>query len=158
MNWHVNCLEMMPMLLTFREFQSELSGHHALVRLDNMTVVAYINPLITVASPSPPSMGAVQSLISENVPGSMNIGTDIPSRNRPSKGEWRLHPQAVRMIWSNFGQAEVDLFCIERELPMLYVLLQRTISPPVAFSVPLHLSSSSSAPSGHQPNQGDARF
>lgn len=43
MNLHINCLEMMAMLLAFREFQSELRGHHALVQLDNMTVVAYIN-------------------------------------------------------------------------------------------------------------------
>ncbi|KAL0185567.1 hypothetical protein M9458_017237, partial [Cirrhinus mrigala] len=25
-------------------------------------------------------------------------------------GEWRLHPQSVQLIWSQFGQAHVDLF------------------------------------------------
>lgn len=28
-------------------------------------------------------------------------------------GEWRLHPQTVKWIWSLFGEAEVDLFASE---------------------------------------------
>ncbi len=30
--------------------------------------------------------------------------------NRIPQGEWRLHPESVRMIWTRYGKAEVDLF------------------------------------------------
>lgn len=29
-----------------------------------------------------------------------------------SPGEWKLHPQVVKEVWSWFGKAEVDLFAI----------------------------------------------
>lgn len=41
------------------------------------------------------------------------IGEDMLSHGAPPPGEWRLHPQAVNMIWHSFGQADVDLFAME---------------------------------------------
>ncbi len=32
------------------------------------------------------------------------------SRKGIPQGEWRLHPESVRMIWTRYGAAEVDLF------------------------------------------------
>lgn len=43
MDWHINHLEIMAVILAFREFRAELKGHHVLVRLDNSTVVALVN-------------------------------------------------------------------------------------------------------------------
>lgn len=43
LNWHINCLEMMAVLLAFKEFQPELRGNHVLFWSNNMTVVNYIN-------------------------------------------------------------------------------------------------------------------
>ncbi|KAG1929054.1 hypothetical protein F2P79_023151 [Pimephales promelas] len=35
----------------------------------------------------------------------------------PRPGEWRLHPQAVQLIWRAFGAAQIDLFASPVSLP-----------------------------------------
>ncbi len=44
------------------------------------------------------------------MPGHLNQGADILSRQGPRPVEWRLHPDVVCQIWRMFGQAQVDLF------------------------------------------------
>ncbi|CAM4654716.1 unnamed protein product [Leuciscus chuanchicus] len=39
-----------------------------------------------------------------------DLRADTLSRQGPRPGEWRLHPEAVELIWREFGQAQVDLF------------------------------------------------
>ncbi len=43
-------------------------------------------------------------------PRSPELGADILSRKGFPQGEWRLHPESVRMIWTRYGRADVDLF------------------------------------------------
>ncbi len=43
-------------------------------------------------------------------PRSPELGADILSRKGIAQGEWRLHPESVRMIWTRYGRVEVDLF------------------------------------------------
>ncbi len=50
------------------------------------------------------------SLRAVYIPGHLNVGADILSRQGPRPGEWRLHPEVVKQIWRVFGQAQVDLF------------------------------------------------
>lgn len=57
------------------------------------------------------------------------------------------------MIWSVFGQVEGGPLCIRGELPLPDVLFEGK-GRVCAFFVPLCLCASSSAPSGHQSNQG----
>lgn len=47
------------------------------------------------------------------MPGLLNQGVDMLSRNNVAPGEWRLHPQMVQMIRSVVGKAEADLFVSE---------------------------------------------
>ncbi len=44
------------------------------------------------------------------IPGLLNRGADMLSRKGMPQGEWRLHPESVRMIWNRYGRAVVDLF------------------------------------------------
>jgi len=44
------------------------------------------------------------------IPGVQNQGADILSRQGLRAGEWRLHPEMVKLIWERFGPMEVDLF------------------------------------------------
>ncbi len=53
------------------------------------------------------------SLNTTHVPGKMNHGADMLSRNNVSSGEWMLHPLVVQKIWEVFGRARVDLFASE---------------------------------------------
>ncbi len=51
----------------------------------------------------------LRSLRAIHIPGVFNQVADQLSRAAFS-GEWRLHPQAVHLIWSRFGVPQVDLF------------------------------------------------
>ncbi len=43
------------------------------------------------------------SLRAVYIPGHLNVGADILSRQGPRPGEWRLHPEVVKQIWRVFG-------------------------------------------------------
>ncbi len=50
------------------------------------------------------------SLRAVQIPGHLNMGADILSRQGLRPGEWMLHPEVVKQIWRVLGQAQVDLF------------------------------------------------
>ncbi len=51
----------------------------------------------------------LRSLRAIHIPGVFNRGADELSR-AALPGQWRVHPQAVQLIWGRFGAAQVDLF------------------------------------------------
>ncbi len=57
----------------------------------------------------PPPPKHLRSLRAIHIPGVFNRAADELSR-AALPGEWRLHPQAVQLIWGRFGAAQVDLF------------------------------------------------
>ncbi|KAL0161496.1 hypothetical protein M9458_045221, partial [Cirrhinus mrigala] len=61
---------------------------------------------VTTCPPSPP----LESEVAIHIPGELNHAADALSRQLTLPGEWRLHPQVVQLIWSRFGEAQVDLF------------------------------------------------
>ncbi len=60
-----------------------------------------------------------------HIPGHLNMGADILSRQGPRPGEWMLHPEVVKQIWRVFGQAQVDLFATQEtaQCPLWYSLI-----------------------------------
>ncbi len=113
-----------------------------LVRTDNTAVVSYINhqgglrshPLYRLAHQILVwSQGKLLSLRAVYIPGNLNVGADIPSRQGPWPGEWMLLNKVVKQIWRVFGQAQVDLFATQES----------------AMSPLVHSSSSSSAGAGY---------
>ncbi|XP_056608266.1 uncharacterized protein LOC130425869 [Triplophysa dalaica] len=117
--WHINCLELMAVSLALHTFQSRLEKKHVLIRTDNMSVVSYINRQGGVRSGTLFKQAAslllwadrhLLSVRAAHIPGRLNCGADMLSREGLPHGEWRLHPDSVRSIWERFGTAEVDLF------------------------------------------------
>ncbi len=51
-----------------------------------------------------------KSLRAVHIPGQLNHAADALSRQLTFPGEWRLHPETIRLIWSRFREAQVDLF------------------------------------------------
>ncbi len=47
------------------------------------------------------------------MPGKINQGADMLSRNNVSSEEWTPHPLAVQKIWEVFGRARVGIFASE---------------------------------------------
>ncbi|KAI2668660.1 hypothetical protein H4Q32_005425 [Labeo rohita] len=52
----------------------------------------------------------LKSLRAVHIPGELNRAADQLSRQSTHPGEWRLHPETVQLIWSHFGEAQIDLF------------------------------------------------
>ncbi|KAI2645832.1 ORF V: Enzymatic polyprotein [Labeo rohita] len=117
--WHINCLELLAVLLALRRFHPMIRGKHVLVRSDNTATVAYINHQGGVRSFRMSQLARhlllwsqhrLKSLRATHIPGEANRVADSLSRQVSLGGEWRLHPQSVQLIWDRFGQAQVDLF------------------------------------------------
>ncbi|XP_053092882.1 LOW QUALITY PROTEIN: uncharacterized protein LOC113526632 [Pangasianodon hypophthalmus] len=122
LTWHINCLEMLAVLLALKHFLPDLRGRHVLVRTNNTAVAYYINHqgglrsrlLYRLALQILVwSQGKLLSLRAAYIPGRLNTGADALSRQGPIPGEWRLHPEVVERIWRVFGRAQVDLFATQ---------------------------------------------
>ncbi len=117
--WHINCLELWAVHLALRQFRPLLLGKHVLVRTDNTAAVSYINWLGGIRSHCMSQLARhlllwshtqFKSLRAVHIPGQLNRAADALSRQLTFPGEWRLHPETIRLIWSRFGEAQVDLF------------------------------------------------
>ncbi|XP_053095546.1 uncharacterized protein LOC113539310 [Pangasianodon hypophthalmus] len=53
--------------------------------------------------------GKLLSLRAVYIPGHLDMGADILSRQGPRPGEWRLPPEVVKQIWRVFGLAQNEL-------------------------------------------------
>ncbi|KAL0152512.1 hypothetical protein M9458_052235 [Cirrhinus mrigala] len=109
-------LELLAVFLALRRFRRMV---HELVRTDNMATVAYINHqggLRSRCMSQLPrhlllwSLKWLKSLRAVHIPGELNRAADALSCQLTLPGEWRLHPQVVQLIWSRFGEAQIDLF------------------------------------------------
>ncbi len=106
------------MHLALRQFRPLLLGKHVLVRMDNTAAVSYINRLGGIRSHRMSQLARhllwshtqFKSLRAVHIPGQLNRAADALSRQLTFPGEWRLHPETIRLIWSRFGEAQVDLF------------------------------------------------
>ncbi len=105
--------------LALRQFRPLLLGKHVLVRTDNTAAVSYINRLGGIRSHRMSQLARhlllwshtqFKSLRAVHIPGQLNRAADALSRQLTFPGEWRLHPETIRLIWSRFGEAQVDLF------------------------------------------------
>ncbi len=117
--WHINCLELWAVHLALRQFRPLMLGKHVLVRTDNTAAVSYINRLGGIRSHRMSQLARhlllwshmqFKSLRAVHIPGQLNRAADVLSRQLTFPGEWRLHPETIRLIWSRFGEAQVDLF------------------------------------------------
>ncbi|KAI2655010.1 ORF V: Enzymatic polyprotein [Labeo rohita] len=119
LQWHINCLELLAVLLALRRFRPMLRHKHVLVRTDSTATVAYINHQGGLRSRRMSQLARhlllwsqtwLKSLRAVHIPGELNRAADQLSRQSTHPGEWRLHPQVVQLIWSHFGEAQIDLF------------------------------------------------
>ncbi|KAL0193781.1 hypothetical protein M9458_012077, partial [Cirrhinus mrigala] len=109
LHWHINCLELLAVLLALRRFRPLIQGKHVLVRSDNTTTVAYINHQGGVRSFCVSQLARHLLLWSQHRLLANRMAKSL-SRQVSLGGEWRLHPESVQLIWDRFGQAQVDLF------------------------------------------------
>ncbi len=101
---HINCLEMLAVCQPCQFFLPYIQRHHVLIRSDSRSVVSYINHQGGLVSERLCMLANnllvwtqnnLRSLKAMHVPGKMNQGADMLSRNNVSSEEWTLHPLAV---------------------------------------------------------------
>ncbi len=118
--------------LALRPFRPLLLGKFVLVCMDNTASVSYINRLGGIRSHRMSQLAShlllwsptqFKSLRAVHIPGKLNRAADALSRQLSFPGEWQLHPEMIRLIWSRFREAQVDLFACPRVLPLPAVLL-----------------------------------
>ncbi|XP_051528310.1 uncharacterized protein LOC127425963 [Myxocyprinus asiaticus] len=113
LHWHINCLELLAILLTLQRFRPLIQGKHVLVQTDNTTMVAYVNRQGGLRSRCMSqltrrlllwSQQHLKSLQATHIPGNLNTTVAAPSQQVTHRGEWRLHLQVVQLIWSRFDR------------------------------------------------------
>ncbi len=125
LTWHINCREMLAVIRALKHFLPELRDRHVLGSTDNTAVVFYINhqgglrsrPLYKLAHRILVwSQDKLLSLRAVHIPGHLNMGADILSRQQPRVGEADME---------SFGQAQVDLFATRQtsHCPLWFSLL-----------------------------------
>ncbi|KAI2647480.1 ORF V: Enzymatic polyprotein [Labeo rohita] len=104
LHWHINCLELLAVLLALRRFRPMIQGKHVLVRSDNTATVAYINHQGGVRSFHMSQLARhlllwsqhrLKSLRATHIPGEANRMADSLSQQVSLGSKWRLHPQSV---------------------------------------------------------------
>ncbi len=107
--WHINYLELWAVHLALQQFWPLLLGKHVLVRTDNTVAVSYINRLGGIRSHRMSQLARhlllwshtqFKSLRAVHIPGKLNHAANALSRQLTFPGEWRLHPETIRLIWS----------------------------------------------------------
>ncbi len=108
LTWHINCREMLAVFRALKHFLPDLRDRHVLGSTDNTAVVFYINHqgglrsrlLYKLAHRILVwSQDKLLSLRAVHIPGHLNMGADILSRQGPRPGKWMLHPELVKQIW-----------------------------------------------------------
>ncbi|KAI2668821.1 Transposon Ty3-G Gag-Pol polyprotein [Labeo rohita] len=133
LDWHINCLELMAVFLALKYFLHQLRGCHVLVRVDNTAAVSYLNHQGGLRSRNLNRIARqiflwaqdkFLSLRAVYIPGQWNVGADLLSRQTLPTGEWKLHPEVVKQIWTRFYEAEVDLFASQQtaQCPLYFSL------------------------------------
>ena len=135
-------------MLVLQHCKPLIQGKQVLVRSDNHTTVAYINRQGGVRSIAWLTAAEnlwlwvsqiVLSLRALHIPGRENRGADLMSRGGPLPDEWRLHPEVVKQVWTQFGRAEVDLFANRRNSHCaLWFSLARWDNPPLGVDTFAH--------------------
>jgi len=117
--FHINCLELPAATLAVQTFAKSKTGLSILIRIDNTTVVAYINHLGGTASRELVTltrdlwMWCLERNIyitAQHLPGAQNTTADAESRSLKDRADWKLNPVIFQRIDHTFGPLEIDLF------------------------------------------------
>ncbi len=103
-------------VLSSKDFRPQLELRHVLIRTDKH-VCGFVHKSVQGIRSNKHAANLLLcadrhflSIRAAHIPSLLNHRADMLSRKGIPQGEWRLHPESVRMIWTPYGAAEVDLF------------------------------------------------
>lgn len=161
LDWHINCLELMAVFLALKYFLHQFRGCHVLVRVDNTSTVSCINHQGGLRSRNLNKIAKqiflwaqdkFLSLRAVYIPGHLNVGADLLSRQTLPTGEWK--PRGSETDLEKILQIGGGPLRLPSDSAMSPLLLSESPSPPgsgcdsahMAHNAPVCVSSSFSAP------------
>lgn len=116
---HINYLELLAAFLALKTFASTTQSQAILLRIDNVTAIAFLNRMGGTHSMQLSEL-AVQIwrwclernifIHAEHLPGRENVRADWQSRHASDCSDWRLHPSVFRQLQDRVGPFSIDLF------------------------------------------------
>ena len=116
---HINYLELLAAFLALKTFATNLHHKTILLRLDNMTAIAFLNRMGGTHS-VPLCNLAVQIwkwclernvfIHAEHLPGKLNVRADWHSRHVQDCSDWQMHPMIFQQLQDRLGPFSIDLF------------------------------------------------
>ena len=154
----INYLELLASFLGLQTFASSKRKTAVLLRLDNVTAIAYLNKM---GGPHSPTLSRLAVRIwewcirkemiihAEHLPGKENVRADWESRHISDCSDWMLDRAMFEVLDQNYGPFSMDLFA-SRDEPSASHLWQLETRPdgmgsgctlsPVGRAQPLHVS------------------
>ena len=128
---HINSLEMLAAFYAIKAFIKNCQGISVLLRMDNMSVVTYVNrmggtrsPLLTAQAIDLWSWCLQRKITvaAQYIPGPENVTADYLSRHLRDRTDWVLEPTIFNCINSQLGPLQVDLFAtrFSKQLPRFF--------------------------------------
>ena len=116
---HINFLELKGAFFALRSFTSEMKDSYILLRLDNVTAIAFLNKMGGTHSQDLSDL-AVETwrwclqrgivIHAEHLPGKENVEADWESRHVHDSSDWRLDRQVFLELENRLGPFSIDLF------------------------------------------------
>ena len=124
-------IELLAAFLALQSFAKHSSSLTIQMKMDNVTVVTYINKLGGTHSPILCQLAltiwewSLQRnifLVAEHLPGKENVAADQESRVMKDRCDWMLNPVVFNQIQQVMGAVQIDLFAsrLTKQLPTFY--------------------------------------
>ena len=120
---HINYFELLAAWLALRTIANNTHNKVILLRLDNMTTMAFLNRMGGTHSENLCNLAAhiwkwyLERNIfihAEHLPGKLNVKADCYSRHTPDCSDWQLHPLIFQQLQDKLGPFSIDLFASPR--------------------------------------------
>lgn len=126
---HINYLELLAAFLALKVFAQKVTATSILLRMDNVTAIAYVNKMGGTHSQAM-SMLAIRiwkwciaksiRIHAEHLPGKENIRADWESSHFNDSSDWKLDSKIFASLEETMGPFTIDLFTsrTNRQLPV----------------------------------------
>ena len=117
--YHINYLELLAAFLALKSFASHQKSITILLRLDNVTAIAFLNKMGGTHSRSLSTLAleiwnwCIERKITvhaEHLPGRFNVRADWESRHTTDSTDWMLHREIFLQLQAKLGPFTIDLF------------------------------------------------
>ena len=116
---HINYLELLAAFLALKPFAFKQRAMLVLLRLDNITAIAFLSRMGSTHSPLLSTL-AVEiwnwcikrnlTIHAEHLPGVENVRADWESRHRTDSSDWKLNRDVFLQLEKKLGPFSVDMF------------------------------------------------